>query len=156
MPMQLTPHFSLEEFTVSQDATRAGIDNALPPGMLSQAIATAHFMEGIRAILCAHLGRDVSIFVSSAYRCLALNRREGSSDSSDHIKMMAVDWRCDAFGTPQEIARFLAPLVDQLAIGQLINEYPDRNGWVHTSRRMVDKPINRIITITGHGTTAGV
>lgn len=152
----LTPHFSLEEFIASEEASRNNIDNTMPPTLTANAVQTCMMMERIRAILCARVGRDVPILVSSGYRCLALNRRLGSADTSDHVQGFAMDWRCPAFGTPTQLSRFLAGQVDALGIGQLINEFPDREGWVHCSAKMVDKPINRIITITSHGTLAGI
>lgn len=156
LPQMLSPHFALSEFVASQDATRYGIDNTLPAALLANAMETALMLERIRAIIAARLGREAPILISSGYRCLPLNRREGSADTSDHVQAFAADWSCPAFGTPTEIARFLASQVDALGIGQLINEYPDRQGWCHTSAKMVSKPINRIITITGHGTLAGI
>lgn len=155
-PTRLSPHFTLAEFIASRDATRFGIDNSLPAALIPNALRWATMMERIRAALSAKLGREAVINLSSGYRCLTLNRRENSADTSDHVQGLAGDWRCDSFGMPTEICRFLAPRVDDLGIGQLINEYPDRNGWVHTSEKMVANPINRIITINGFGTHAGI
>lgn len=156
LPQMLSSHVSLAEFTASNDATRWGIDNTLPQALLANAIQTALMIERIRAACAKHLGHEVPVFLSSGYRCLTLNRRENSADTSDHVQAEAADIRIPGFGTPTEVARFLAPMVDVLGIGQLINEFPDRNGWVHVSRKMVSKPVNRIITITGHGTVAGI
>lgn len=156
LPTLLSPHFSLAEFIASQEATRLGIDNTLPVALWGNAQEWAQMMERIRTAIAARLGHEVPILLTSGYRCLSLNRALKSDDTSDHVKAFAADWSCPAFGTPTQIARFLATQVDTLGIGQLINEYPDRNGWVHTSCNMVSKPINRIITITGHGTVAGI
>lgn len=141
--MQLTPHFSLEEFTFSETAIRQGIDNTLPKDLLPRAIETAQMMERIRAYLTIVKGKDVPIFITSAYRCLRLNRALGSKDTSDHPRMWALDWRAPTFGTPYEVCLALQRAVDQLKIGQLIHEY---GRWVHTSSHMVDKPVNRVIT----------
>lgn len=152
----LTQHFSLEEFTGSETATRLGIDNSLPPELLSAARETAQQLERIRDYLKHLSGREIPVIVTSAYRCTALNRELKSDDTSHHPLMGAVDWRAPAFGSPTQICMALASQVSLMGIGQLINEYPDRNGWVHTSRLPVDKAVNRIITITRQGTFPGI
>ena len=154
--MQLSPHFSLAEFTRSEKATRSGISNVLPAELLMAAASTAVMLEKIRQFLGELAGHEIPITVTSGYRCIALNRALGSSDSSDHVRAAAVDWLAPAFGTPTEICTALAPVASLLGIGQLINEYPDRASWVHTSTREPDRSINRIITITGRGTHVGI
>ncbi len=141
--MQLTPHFSLEEFTFSETAVRQGIDNTLPKELIARAIETAQMMERIRAYLSVIKGKDVPIFITSAYRCLLLNRALGSKDTSGHPRMEAIDWRAPTFGTPYEVCLALQRSVNPLQIGQLIHEY---GRWIHTGTRMVDKPVNRVIT----------
>ena len=151
--MNLSPHFTVEEFTASDTAARRGIDNSLPATMLPQAQRTCEMMERIRARLSRMMGREVPIVITSGYRCLELNRAIGSSDSSDHVRGMAVDFKAGRFGTAYQVARLLVPLVDELEIGQLIHEY---GSWVHVSTRRPDKQINRIITISRRGTEVGV
>jgi hypothetical protein len=154
--MQLTEHFTLEEFERSSVATRLGIDNRVPKDLLGFVRETAEMLERIRAHLVDLRGSPIPIFITSGFRCLEVNRAVGSGDRSDHLKAMAADWVAPAFGTPFHICRALAAKVDELEIGQLINEYPDRNGWVHTSIKKPAKVVNRIITITAAGTMAGV
>lgn len=153
---RLSDHFTVEEFVESETATRFGIDNDLPLELLAAARETAQKLERIRALLSRLAGRDIPITVTSGYRCLALNRKLSSSDASDHVRAAAADWRAPLFGTPTEICRALAPHTSVLGIGQLINEYPDRRGWVHTSREVPARAVNRIITITGRGTFPGI
>jgi hypothetical protein len=60
-------------------------------------------------------------------------------------------------GRPTEVAKLLAPHVDELKIGQLINEFPSASGgWIHTSTRIPRKPANRVITITKAGVFPGI
>lgn len=151
--MNLTAHFTEEEFTASDTATRRGIDNRLPGGLRPTAIATCDMMERIRTHLSRLAGRDIPITVTSGYRSLALNRAIGSSDSSDHPRAMAVDFKAPAFGTPYDVAAALAPAVSELGIGQLIHEF---GTWVHVSTRRATKDVNRIITISARGTQAGI
>lgn len=151
--MNLTPHFTREEFTASDTALRLGIDNSLPEQMLDEARRTCEMMERIRARLTRLAGQQVPIVVTSGYRCLQLNRAIGSADTSDHVRAMAMDFKAGYFGAPYHVARMLAPLVDELSIGQLIHEY---GTWVHVSTRLPADPINRIITISKRGTEVGV
>jgi hypothetical protein len=114
-------------------------------------------MERIRAKLSQIACHDVPIHVTSGYRCYALNRALRSKDTSDHIRMQAVDWSAPSFGTPYEICKALAPLIDRIVIGQLIHECPAPGRlWVHTSSRMPDRAANRVITITADGARLGV
>lgn len=143
--MKLTQHFTVEEFTASSTAARLGIDNSLPATMLPQAQATAEMMERIRSFLSERAGEDIPVSPSSGYRCPALNRAIGSSDTSDHPKMMAVDFRAPKFGSPLAVCRALVPHMTELGIGQLIYEHT----WVHVSSRAPDKAINRVLTVQG-------
>lgn len=154
--MQLSEHFSLSEFCRSDTATRHGIVNHLPAELLPAARAHCMMLERIRAHLSKLAGRDVPMSLTSGYRCLPLNRKLGSRDDSHHTIAEASDWEAPKFGTPTEVCEALVPMVNQLGIGQLINEYPDRDGWVHTSSRQPIKLINRIITVTARGTTVGI
>ena len=49
--MQLTQHFTLEEFTRSGKAAELGLDNKPPPELLPRLILTAELLERIRATL---------------------------------------------------------------------------------------------------------
>ena len=155
--MQLTPNFTLNEFCRSETASRLGIQNDLPADLLRNAKGTAQMLEAIRAYLSKQAGKEIPIQITSGFRCLPLNRRIGSGDGSDHVRAMAADWIAPKFGTPTDICEALAPVVGQIPIGQLINEFPDTGiGWVHTSTAVPQKLINRIITITRRGTTVGI
>lgn len=146
--MKLSTNFTLEEFTASDTAERLHIDNSLPPALLNAAQNTAAMMEKIRAVL-----GDQAINVTSGYRCAELNRAIGSSDTSDHLKAAAVDFKCPAFGSPRAIALHLAFKIDSLGIGQLIYEF---ESWVHVSTRRPSRDANRVITINQGGTHVGI
>lgn len=149
-------NFTIDEFCASDTATRLRIDNTLPEGLEPAAWSTLVMLERIRAHLSKRAGKDVPITVLSGYRCERLNAAVNGAATSDHVKACAADIRAPAFGTPIEIARELSANVDALGIGQLINEFPGPSGWVHVSTRKPVKLINRIITITNQGVTAGV
>ena len=146
--MNLTSHFTLEEFTASDTAARNHLDNSVPADLMANAVAAAEMMERIRDAL-----GDKPVIVTSGYRSPEVNKAVGSGPGSDHPKAMAVDFKCPAFGTPYEVARHLATKVDILGIGQLIHEF---GSWVHVSTRTPDKVVNRIITISARGTEVGI
>ena len=138
--MNLSPHFTLAEFTVSDTAARKGIDNTPPDGVLPALRKTAQGLEAVRV----RLGM-APITITSGYRCLALNRAIGSKDSSQHPLGQAADFICPRFGTPREI---VAALRDSgIAFDQLIVEF-DR--WVHIS--FADKPRHMVLEIDAKGT----
>jgi len=151
-------NFSLNEFTASSVAKTNKIANVLPDDLEDAAMNTLQMMQWIRDHLSAIKGKDCPITITSGYRSPALNRAVGGAVTSDHVAACAVDFRCPAFGTPIQIARELSRYVDELRIGQLINEHPEdgANGWVHVSTRRQPKAANRVITTTSAGTTSGV
>jgi zinc D-Ala-D-Ala carboxypeptidase len=151
--MNLSPHFTLAEFTASDTAARLGIDNDLPIHLVEVARGTAQMMERIRSHLTYLHGNPVPIVVTSAWRSPKLNAAIGSRGSSDHLKMLAVDFKAPAFGSPAKVCRALVPAVDDLGIGQLIHEF---GAWVHVSSRDPDRASNRIITATARGFVTGI
>lgn len=148
--MQLTQHFTLEEFTRSAKAAQLGLDNTPPPELLPRLILTAELLERIRATL------GVPVTVTSGYRSPKVNLAVGSSSGSDHPHGYAADIVAPAFGAPYEVARALAPLVSTLGIGQIILEGIKGKRWVHVSTHTPEKAINRIITITDTGVLVGI
>ena len=152
----LVQHFDIAEFCASDTAVRLRIENELPPDLEPNAWATLAMLEKIRSHLSKKAGKDVPITILSGYRCPDLNRAVRGVPTSDHVKGMAADIRAPAFGSPVEIAKELAAHVDDLGIGQLINEFPGASGWCHVSTRKPDKLVNRIITITAAGPVVGV
>ena len=148
----MTPHFILSELTASDTAARLGIDNDLPDELRENALKTLEMMERIRY----HI--DAPISITSGYRCEALNRAVGSKPGSDHTLAFACDFKAPRAGTPFEIAKSLASVIDVLGIGQLILEFATANGggWTHVSLARPDKIINRIITIDKTGTRSGI
>ena len=121
--MQLSPHFSLSEFTISQTASRLGVDNTPDETVIARLKQTAEGMEEVRELLGGK-----PILISSGYRSLPVNRALGSSDTSAHVKGYAVDFICPAFGTPLAICKALAK-AKGFEFDQLIEE----GTWVHIS-----------------------
>lgn len=150
---RLSEHFTKAEFEQSDTAFRKGIDNSIPHYLLADAALTASTLEGIRLHLSSVKGASVPIVVTSAYRCAALNTAIGSSATSEHVTMLAVDFKAPSFGTPYEVAKELSKVTKLLGIGQIIYEF---GSWVHISRGSPVKLINKIITINSTGTHAGI
>ena len=148
--MQLTQHFTLAELTKSSTAERLELDNTPPPEVLPALTRTAEMLERIRSTL------GVPVTVTSGYRAWAVNKAVGGVTTSDHAQGRAADIVAPRYGTPLQIARALAPLVEVLGIGQLIYERFGSTSWVHVSTRVPDKRVNRVITITSAGTQLGV
>jgi len=141
--MKLTPNFTLEEFTVSDTAERAGIRNEVSPEVAAHLYTLACGLEKIRGILGAPMK------VLSGYRCEQLERvlcqkayaawctrhgRQANAASwSDyfagkaHPKGFAADFICPGFGTPLTIVHALQQT--NLKWDQLIQE----GSWVHVS-----------------------
>lgn len=131
--MNLSPHFTLEELTHSDTAVRLGIDQSPPKPVLVNLMRTAQRMEIVRDLL------ESPIQVSSGYRSPVLNKAVGGAHDSAHLTGNAVDFKCAEFGTPHEIAKFLAQHPN-LNFDQLIFE----GSWVHIG--FADEPRHQVLT----------
>ena len=98
--MQLSEHFTLAEFIVSETARARGISNHPSPEMLERLKRTAAQMEKIRTILGGK-----PIVVTSGYRGPELNAAVGGVNNSHHAQAYAVDFHCPAFGTPYDVCK---------------------------------------------------
>ena len=119
--MNLTDHFTLEELTASQTASRRGLDNTPPSDILPHLIVLAQGLERVRALL----GKPM--LVSSGYRAPAVNEAVGGSSHSAHCLGYAADFICPAFGTPRDVA--VAVRDSGIPFDQIIME----GTWVHLS-----------------------
>jgi zinc D-Ala-D-Ala carboxypeptidase len=126
--MKLTQHFTLEEMTKSQTASRKGIDNTAPPEVVENLKALCeNVLEKIRI----HFGKPLSI--NSGYRGPKLNKAIGGAKNSQHMTGQAAD--IEMVGMDNKI--LFCWIKDNLEFDQLILEYykpgiPD-SGWVHVS-----------------------
>ena len=141
---QLSPHFTVEEFSQSQTAARLGINNDIPLELYAPAKRTAEGLEQVRSLLRSH-----PIHISSGYRCLALNAALGSKNTSQHVKAEAVDFTCPTFGNVDRIVR--AIVGSTIKYDQVIREFDKYGGgWVHIS--FSDKPKRQALIIDQDGT----
>ncbi len=97
--MQLSEHFSLEEATHSDTATRLGISNQPDAQQLENMKTAAAGMEKVRALL------GKSINVNSWIRLPEVNVAVGGSKISSHMDGWAIDFVCKGFGTPLEVCK---------------------------------------------------
>lgn len=115
----LTPHFSLEELSMTQ---QRGLHNRPPPSVVERLRATAEQLEAVRSLL-----GDRPLTVTSGYRSPAVNQAVGGAPRSAHMKGWAVDFSCHRFGSALDVCRAIA--ASSIPFDQLIEE----GSWVHLS-----------------------
>jgi len=140
--MQLSPHFTLEELTHSDLASRKGWDNTPNDQEMANLKRLANFLEAVRTIL----GKP--IFINSGFRSKQVNDGVGSKDSSQHRIGCAADIRVQGM-TPDEICRKI--IASGLAYDQLIREF---DAWTHISvpSYEIDRPRRQALIIDKQGT----
>jgi len=124
--MQLTPHFTLEEFTRSDKAKTLGISNEPPPEVVENLrLLCVNVLEPVRVKL------GEVIHVNSGYRSPDLNSAVGGVATSHHVTGQAADIELGDC-TPESNKRLFEAIRDgEGHWTQLIDE---RNyGWVHVS-----------------------
>jgi hypothetical protein len=119
--MNISSHFTWDEVTFSETASREGIDNSLPFELKQNALSQSELMEKVRELL------GQPIFITSWYRCDKLNSFLGSSVKSDHRLALACDFK-SPFGTPYQVCKKIES--SNIDFGQLIHEF---NSWTHIS-----------------------
>lgn len=132
--MKLTEHFTLEELTFSQTATRRGIENDPSEAVKRNLQTLAENLERVRAVLLSPL------HISSGYRSYTLNKVIGGSPVSAHMDGYAADFTAPAFGKPEAVVRALKR--SGIKCDQCIME----GTWVHIS--FAPKMRNQFLTAT--------
>lgn len=125
MRNELTPHFSLDEFTRSATALRLGIDNSPSVEAISNLQNLCqHVLEPLRQ----HFGCPVVI--SSGYRCRRLNKAVGGVARSQHITGEAADLHLPDIATGHAWFDYI---YRHLPFDQLIWEHSHGTTWIHVS-----------------------
>jgi len=119
--MQLSEHFSLEEFTISSTALSLGIKNTPTPEHMEHLKDLATKMETVRALF------DCRIEITSGYRNPRVNAAVGGVPNSAHALGYAADFHVEGF-TDLDAAKVIRR--SKLKFDQLIYE---RNRCVHLS-----------------------
>jgi zinc D-Ala-D-Ala carboxypeptidase len=122
--MQLSPHFYLNEFTVSQTATRYGLDNTPSPAVIANLQnLCVKLLEPLRA-------RVGPIKINSGYRSSIVNSRVGGASNSQHLYGEAAD-----IIVPGVSVYDVSCLIrDEFLYDQVIFEFGQ---WTHVSLRML-------------------
>lgn len=134
--MNLTEHFTLDELTHSETAVRRGIDNTPDEYVLKNLRMLADGLERVRSVL----GHPMRI--SSGYRSPLLNAIVGGSRNSYHIRGLAADFTCPAFGTPRDVAMAIVTAADSIDYDSIIHE----GRWVHI--QFANNPRRQVLTAT--------
>jgi len=125
--MQLSKHFTLEEFEKSQTATRKGIKNKAGAGEIKNLGDLCYeVLEPVRVKF------DKPVTITSGYRSPQLSEAIGSKSTSQHCTGNAVDM--EVIGVSNlEVALWIENHCD---FDQLILEYwtgEANSGWIHVS-----------------------
>jgi zinc D-Ala-D-Ala carboxypeptidase len=123
--MNLSKHFTLDEFTHSQTASRLGIPN-IPSAEETMSIIT--LCENVLEPVRVHFDRPVRI--DSGYRCQALNEAiPNSSKTSQHM----IGEAADIIVPGVQLMDVFLYIKDNLEFDQVIFELT----WVHVSFRKI-------------------
>lgn len=146
--MQLTNNFSLKELTVSDTATRLGLDNTPNETVILNLKALA---ENILQPVREHYGKSVK--VNSGYRAPEVNAAVGGSKTSDHCKGQAADIEINGVANG-DLADYI---VKNFKFTQVILEFytqgvPD-SGWVHVSYDANDLKCQALTAVKKDGKT---
>ena len=126
--MKLSEHFTLEELTFSETASRRGLDNE--PSEIEidnlKKLAT-NVLEPIRQQI------NLPIHINSGYRSPEVNLIVGGKSNSQHLKGEAADMVAIGLSVTQFYNRIKSMFDSKLLqVDQCIIEY---NRWVHISYR---------------------
>lgn len=113
--MNLTPHFTLEEMTV----TNTGYDNTPSASVTVNLTLLASTLEAIRTLL----GKPIT--VTSAYRSTQVNNAVKGAAGSFHLEGLACDLRVAGM-TPYEVCKAIQD--SDISYDKLILEF---DSWCH-------------------------
>jgi hypothetical protein len=159
--MKLSTNFTKEELIYSDTAKALNIKNE--PNEIQHKVLVhtcEYFLEPLRKQLNEHYKtfegkqvKNVIIKITSGFRCLQLNRKIGSSDTSQHTKGEAIDF--DAIVVFKNGKRKVIPYTEtyefikqkvkqgKLSVDQLICESSGGAFWVHASYKAAGATVNR-------------
>lgn len=140
--MKLTDHFTLEELTFSQTASRNGWDNTPSASVILNLVRIANLLEEVRKVI----GKPIQ--VTSGYRSKQLNQAIGSSETSQHRLGCAADIKVAGM-TPDVVVK--AIIESDIQVDQCIREF---DSWVHLSVTNSPNatPRNQFLIIDRNGT----
>lgn len=131
MPVILSDHFTLSEWTDSQHASRAGIIN------VPSAEQVEFFKEHSARILEPARGALGPLRISSGYRSPELNAAIGGAADSQHMALHE-DCAADVIPLAADMADLMVWLHDNVPYDQIIWEFG--GAWVHVSYALGREP----------------
>jgi hypothetical protein len=147
--MQLSKHFTLEEFEKSQTATRKGIKNKAGSGEIKNLGDLCYeVLEPVR------IKFDKPVTITSGYRSEELCEAIGSKKTSQHTTGNATDFEIAGVSN-LEVALWIENHCD---FDQLILEYytgEPNSGWIHVSYKDGSNR-KQVLTFDGKSYTNGL
>jgi hypothetical protein len=148
--MQLSKHFTLEEFEKSQTATRKGITNKAGSGEIKNLGDLCYeILEPVRAKF------DKPVTITSGYRSPELSEAIGSKSTSQHCTGNAVDFEIAGVSN-LAIALWIS---NHCNFDQLLLEYytgEPSSGWCHVSYDSEKNNRKQVLTFDGKSYTNGL
>ena len=145
--------FTYGDFVKSATADRLGIDNVpVDETIQDNIIELMRVLDGVRegwTVKCKeNYWGNAAIVVNSGYRCDALNKALGGSDTSAHRIGSAADIE-PVNGRNREFLRFVEQylLDNHIAFDQLISEKPVNGvpSWIHLGLKNCDGKQRRMV-----------
>ena len=135
--MKLSPHFSLDEFLVSQSAARHGIDMTASQEIIDNLEQLCQqVLEPLRAEI------DRPIVISSGWRPYKLNKLIGGSRKSAHMYGRAAD--CRAIGLSVHDFALAAAEMAEHQKGPIDQVILEMGQWLHIG--IADEPRYQVLT----------
>ena len=123
--MQLTEHFTLSELVRSETATNRHIDNTPSPDVVDNLRnLCSNVLEPARVAFGA------SIYITSGYRCPALNKAVGGKPTSQHLRGEAADLQVRSV---ENLRKLYNAIKDHGVFDQLLFESNGVTKWIHVS-----------------------
>ena len=123
--MKLTEHFTLSEFVRSETATNKNIDNMPTPDVVDNLRnLCSNVLEPAR------LAFGSPIYITSGYRCPALNKAVGGKPTSQHLRGEAADLQVRGIENLRKLYKLIR---DNGVFDQLLYESNGATKWIHVS-----------------------
>jgi zinc D-Ala-D-Ala carboxypeptidase len=124
---EYSPRFPRAGLLASQTAARKGIKNDIPAELEPNLRRLSWTLDYIEKSLQEKIDPKARLYVSSAYRCLVLNKAIGGASNSQHMSARAADLTCNVL-TPIELCRFIVKILPNFE--RIIHEF---GSWCHVS-----------------------